>query len=213
MAILTWPTTLPFKNTGWRLAHNNSIGLSRVGTEEVLQRGRSRWRCRMVLPHMETDTEAPEFFAFLLSLGGVRGSVKMPVHEYVQKRGSGTGSTTLRSTYTGGNLLLTQGWSGANPILRTGDWIGLNQTVGGTPVARAARVTADVNQSLGNADIPIEPAWRFTVSAGVSVNKNPGAIYCVMRLADDDQVDPEHFPGRFSEEMTIEFVEAIRREF
>lgn len=129
-------------------------------------------------------------------------SFTMEHYSYRTHNGGGTGTILVNGASQTGTSLITDGWAGANPVLRAGDII----TVAG--LAMAFDVTADVNRSGVAATIPINPA----IFAGNSPANNAAVTITGVKMT-AVVVEPPNFPRIVTSQhvigMTVRFREVL----
>lgn len=123
-------------------------------------------------------------------------------YSYRTPNGGGTGTVLVNGGSQTGTSLVTDGWAGANPVLRAGDII----SVAG--LAMVFDVTADVNRSGVDATIPINPA----IFAGSSPANNAVVTYTGVQMT-AVIAQPPNFPRIVTSQhvvgMTVGFREVL----
>jgi hypothetical protein len=149
---ISWPRTiLPQKVTPL-----GSAGpfRSRGGTgKDHVAASRTRGRqWTETYPPIDMSTAAARTLLATIERVWRTGATVALVHPgHATRLGGGTGAPLVNGAGQSGASLVTDGWTGANPVLRAGDLL----TVAGVPYT--LRVTADVSHSAGAATLAIDP--------------------------------------------------------
>lgn len=146
-----------------------------TGTQQVYKHLGEAWTAQVILPAMKRDVAAA-WVAALTSLGGVYGTMKLPVYGNESPQGVGTGSPQAASV--GGDnqhTIWSSGWTpGQNPILKAGDYVTINDQL--------LQVMANcASDGSGDAAFDVWPRFRGSLGGSPSIIVNNP--YGLFRLA------------------------------
>jgi hypothetical protein len=149
---ITWPRTI----LPQRVTPLGSAGpfRSRGGTgKDHVAASRTRGRqWTEIYPPIDMSTAAARTLLATIEHAWRTGATVALVHPgHPTRLGGGTGSPLVNGAGQSGATLVTDGWTGTNPVLRAGDLL----TVAGVPYT--LRVTADASASAGAATLAIDP--------------------------------------------------------
>jgi len=142
------------------------------------------WTIEVSYPLL-TRQEAAPFFAFLASLRGQNGTFLFGDTLLSQPLGTGSGTPKVNGgAQTGNKVLVSDGWSASQVVLKGGDLIQVDQ--------RIYMVLADVtSDGSGNASIDVFPRLRSHLDNASIVTSNPQGLF---RLSDDQSTIVEAGP-------------------
>jgi hypothetical protein len=178
MTILTFPTIARPSAVSWRLRGNTQTHRSPFdGTTQTLSMPGARWVASVQWESLDgVDRRILE--AFMASLEGTAGRFYFgPPHGF--RRGTGTGTITVKTAGQAGKSLVTTGWIGGTPF-EVGDWLSFEAS--GRRYLHI--VTAPGSPVSGDLTCGISPPIRRSPAAGALVEISaPAGIFM---LASDD---------------------------
>jgi len=173
---ITCPTSLKPGATRWQMASAVTLSVSPTTyqTTKYEYDGES-WSIDVSYPLL-TRQEAAPFFAFLAALRGQNGTFLFGDTLLSQPLGTGAGTPKVNGgTQNGSKILVSDGWSASQLVLKGGDFIQIDQ--------RIYMVLADVtSDGSGNASVDVFPRLRSHLDNASIVTSNPKGLF---RLADD----------------------------
>ena len=181
MAVLEWPADVCPASLTWRPESNTKTFRSPFnGASQTVRFPGTRWICALVA-----------------SLDGEYGRVK--IHDWGRVGRTPAGNPVVQDANQTGTQLSSKGWTPGKLVLRTGDYLTVNDEL--------KMVTADVTStSTGTAIIPIAPMLR--TSPPVNGKIEVGNPYGIFKLKDNQQGAGNRVPGIFTS-YTLEFEEAF----
>lgn len=180
MTILSLPASPKFRTAKFRLISNTQVFRSPLnGGAQTLELPGARWACAVQYPPMQR-AEAAAIQAFLVKLRGQAGRFYIGDASAITPRGTATGTPLVNGASQTGGQLITDGWSnGVTGILKAGDYLSFDTSVG----RELKLVTADANSDgSGNATFSIEPPLRNSPADNAAITVSSPT--CIMMLAD-----------------------------
>ena len=197
MAALEWPADVCPSSLTWRTESNTKTFRSPFnGASQTVRFPGTRWICSLTFNNL-TDDKSRRIDALVADLDGEYGRVK--IRDWGRKGRTPAGNPVVQDENQTGTQLSSKGWTPGKLVLRTGDYITVNDEL--------KMVTADVTStSTGTAIIPIAPMLRTSppVNGKIEV-ANP---YGIFKLKDNQQGAGNRVPGVFTS-YTLEFEEAF----
>lgn len=197
MAVLEWPADVCPASLTWRPESNTKTFRSPFnGASQTVRFPGTRWICSLTFNNL-TDEKSRRIDALVASLDGEYGRVK--IRDWGRDGRAPAGNPVVQDANQTGMQLSSKGWTPGKLVLRTGDYLTVNDEL--------KMVTADVTStSTGTAIIPIAPMLRTSppVNGKIEV-ANP---YGIFKLKDNQQGAGNRIPGVFTS-YTLEFEEAF----
>ena len=197
MAVLEWPADICPASLTWRAESNTKTFRSPFnGASQTVRFPGTRWICSLTFNNL-TDDKSRRIDSLVASLDGEYGRVKF--HDWGREGRTPAGNPIVSDANQTGTQLGSKGWTPGTVVLRTGDYITVNDEL--------KMVTADITSSAtGTALIMIAPMLRTSppVNGKIEV-KNP---YGIFKLKDNQQGAGNRVPGVFTS-YTLEFEEAF----
>ncbi|ATA22629.1 hypothetical protein BIY26_09540 [Brenneria goodwinii] len=194
--VIDWPDALVPSSLGWRLESNSKSFRSPFnGATQTVRYPGSRWRCTLSLNNMPDD-KSRRVEALVASLDGEYGRVKL--WDYGRRGRTPAGSPLVAESGQTGTELNTYGWTPGTIVLKTGDYITVNDEL--------KIIVADaVSDGNGFSVINIAPMLRSSPPADSPIEiQKP---YGIFKLIDNDQGVMNRVPGVFTS-TSIELEEA-----
>lgn len=195
--ILSWPQSIVPATLGWQLVSNSKTFTSTfTGSVQTVRFPGSRWRCSMSFNNL-TDEQARILEAFVAELDGESGRVK--ISDWARSGLTQRGKPKVSQPNQSGKLLESKNWLPNSIVLRTGDYITVNDEL--------KRVTTNViSDAQGNATIPIAPILRYAPAVNDLIeNEVP---YGIFKLTSNDQGNFQRKPGILTS-TSLSFEEAL----
>jgi len=197
MAALEWPADVCPASLIWRPESNTKTFRSPFnGASQTVRFPGTRWTCSLTFSNL-TDDKSRRIDALVADLDGEYGRVK--IRDWGREGRTPAGNPVVSDANQTGTQLGSNGWTPGTLVLRSGDYITVNDEL--------KMVTADVTStSTGTAIIPIAPMLRTSppVNGKIEV-ANP---YGIFKLKDNQQGAGNRVPGVFTS-YTLEFEEAF----
>lgn len=197
MAALEWPADVCPSSLTWRPESNTKTFRSPFnGASQTVRFPGTRWICSLTFNNL-TDEKSRRIDALVADLDGEYGRVK--IRDWGREGRTPDGNPVVQDANQTGTQLSSKGWTPGKLVLRTGDYLTVNDEL--------KMVTADVTStSTGTAIIPIAPMLRNSppVNGKIEV-ANP---YGIFKLKDNQQGAGNRVPGVFTS-YTLEFEEAF----
>jgi hypothetical protein len=151
MAVLEWPADICPASLTWRPESNTKTFRSPFnGASQTVRFPGTRWICSLTFNNL-TDDKSRRIDALVASLDGEFGRVK--IRDWGREGRTPAGNPIVSDANQTGIQLGSKGWTPGKVVLRTGDYITVNDEL--------KMVTADVTSSAsGTAVIPFAPMLR-----------------------------------------------------
>ena len=195
--VYDWPDDICPSSLTWRLESSTRTFRSPFnGTSQTVRTPGSRWVCSLTFSN-QSDAQARRIEALLAALDGEYGRVRL--RDKGREAQTPAGSPVVSDPNQSGVLLYTRGWAASRLVLRTGDYITVNDEL--------KMVTADITSAAdGTASIQIAPMLRTAPPANAAIEV--AAPYGIFKLKDNSQGNASRVPGVFTS-FTLECEEAF----
>ncbi len=180
---LTPPSNPKPSTLKWVEVNTNAVSQSRYsGQQQIFDWASTYWKLEVTIDPVYRD-EAAEWISFLSALRGQAGTFMFGDVVAAAPRGSAGGSPKVNGAGQYGFELASDGWSGANPILKKGDFFQINNNL--------YRCLADVSHSGGAATIDCWPRLKQHADNTDIIVSSPKGIF---RLEESENAT--HFTDR-----------------
>lgn len=178
MPTLSLPSYPSFRSSRFGLrANTQSFESPLTRSVQTVELTGARWFATYELPPMKR-AQASAWMAFLIALQGRAGRFYGYDPDCRRPRGTGAGTPLVDGGGQTGSSLVTDGWAALSPVLRAGDYVGVN--------GELKMVTADVTSNgAGQATIAFKPSLRASPADNAPLTLADAS--CTMMLIDDEQ--------------------------
>jgi len=170
---ISYPLTFP-THTGIRSMNIRAVNVVAASTspftlrQQVVKHFGQRWEAEISLPPM-SRTDAEQWVAWLMSLGGIYGTFNMPIYPYTPRGSASTAPGTPLvngASQIGQTLLIDGAPNSAVGYLKAGDFI----QRGAGASATLHKVLTDVTSSAGGAcTLELWPEMRTAVADNAAI--------------------------------------------